>query len=267
MIWLGCAPWWSSERSTAGTIALRQGGRTPGIDAETAKKLIRKDDDVEPVFYWCYPYQFHEDILRGLSARLIVSLTIGDGSMALASLLLEKPFVGVALTPEHRAGVRTHLANCVFLGFMTEGSPFYDARIAQELHDAGVTKTNVIPESGGGAPTPTPKAKSGGAPTPKSGGAPAPTPKAKSGGAPAPTPKTKAKAKSLPTPPPPKKRIAEAKSKPAAKKAKAVSIADKMKHALAALGEQDLGDEGDDVDDPNLDGEGDVNNDGESCVE
>ena len=97
------------------------GGRTPGIDAETAKKLMRKDTDIEPVFYWCYPFQFNEDLFRGLSPRLIVSLTLGDGAMALAAMLLEKPFVGVALTQEHRAGARTHLANCVFKGFMTEG--------------------------------------------------------------------------------------------------------------------------------------------------
>ena len=186
------------------------GGRTPGIDAETAKKLVRKDEDIEPVFYWCYPYQFHEDLVRGLGPRLIVSLTVGDGAMALASLLLEKPFVGVALTQEHRAGVRTHLANCVFMGFMTEGSPFYDARIAQELLDAGVTKANVIEGPGGGAPGP--KAKS----------------KAKAKAQPAP-----------PAPPPPKagapKAKNQVKAEPKAKRAKAGSIADKMKQALAAL--------------------------------
>ena len=190
------------------------GGRTPGIDAETAKKLVRKDEDIEPVFYWCYPYQFHEDLVRGLGPRLIVSLTVGDGAMALASLLLEKPFVGVALTQEHRAGVRTHLANCVFMGFMTEGSPFYDARIAQELLDAGVTKANVIEGPGGGAPGPKAKSKA--------------LPKAKAKAQPAP-----------PAPPPPKagapKAKNQVKAEPKAKRAKAGSIADKMKQALAAL--------------------------------
>ena len=83
--------------------------------------MVRADDDVEPVFYWAYPYKFHEDVARCLSPRLIVSLTIGDGAMALASLLLEKPFIGVALTQEHRAGVRAHLANVVFKGFFFHG--------------------------------------------------------------------------------------------------------------------------------------------------
>ena len=60
--------------------------------------MIRKDEDVEPVFYWCYPYQFHEDLARGLGPRLIVNLTVGDGAGALAALLMSKPFVGVCLT-------------------------------------------------------------------------------------------------------------------------------------------------------------------------
>ena len=87
------------------------GGRTPGIDSDTAKKMTRKDDDIEPVFYWCYPFQFHEDLARGLGPRLIVNLTVGDGAGALAAMLLAKPFVDVFLTQEHRAGVRIHLAN------------------------------------------------------------------------------------------------------------------------------------------------------------
>ena len=245
MIWLGCAPWRSSETSTAGTIALRQGGRTPGIDAETAKKLIRKDDDVEPVFYWCYPFQFHEDIARCLSSRVIVGLTLGDGALALAALLLEKPFVGVALTQDHRAGARLHLANCVFKGFMTEGTPFYDARIAQELQDAGVMKSSVISGPGGGAPAAKPKNQKAGVPK---GGVPK-----KAGGVP---PK-----KAAGVPP---KAVAQ-KATPA--KAKANNIQEKMKAAMAALtgGEgQDLAGTGGD----GTEGEGDdgeeeeVNDDG-----
>ena len=35
------------------------GGRTPGIDSDTAKKMVRKDEDIEPVFFWIYPSQLH----------------------------------------------------------------------------------------------------------------------------------------------------------------------------------------------------------------
>ena len=191
------------------------GGRTPGIDSETAKKMIRKDEDVEPVFYWCYPYQFHEDLARGLGPRLIVNLTVGDGAGALAALLLAKPFVGVCLTQEHRAGVRTHLANYVFKSFMTDGTPFYDARICQELQDAGVTKQAILEDtaaqSGGSAPASKAKAKSksGAKAAPKAPAAPAG--KAAPGKAAPPMPEAKAKAKSKSL------------------------VADNMKKALAAL--------------------------------
>ena len=175
------------------------GQRTPGIDSETSKKLIRKDDDIEPVFYWCYPYQLHEDMLRTLGPRLVVSLTIGDGAAALAALLYQKPFVGVCLTNEHRAGVRQHLANLVFKSFMTEGTPFYDARISQELHDAGVTKdavldSSVSTQSGGSAPKSKAKAKS------KSSPKPAPAVPGKAAPAVPALPKAKPEAKATPKP-------------------------------------------------------------------
>ena len=209
------------------------GGRTPGIDSETAKKMIRKDEDVEPVFYWCYPYQFHEDLARGLGPRLIVNLTVGDGAGALAALLLAKPFVGVCLTQEHRAGVRTHLANYVFRSFMTDGTPFYDARICQELQDAGVTKQAILEDtaaqSGGSAPASKAKAKSKSSAkaVPKAPAAPAG--KAAPGKA---APPTKAA---------PPKATPEAKAKGMAKSV----IADNMKKALAALSgaDEEEGDE------------------------
>ncbi len=114
------------------------GGRTPGIDAETAKKLVRKEDDIEPVFFFALPRTFYEDLLRCVAARTVTALTLGDGAIALAAMVLNKPFIGVALTEMHANGVKTHLANTVFTGYWTEGSPFYDARIHQELADTGL---------------------------------------------------------------------------------------------------------------------------------
>ena len=118
------------------------GGRTPGVDSQLAKALVRKPEDLEPVFYFSFPWQFHEDVCSCLGARTITALTLGDGSMALAAMFLGKPFVGVALTEEHATGVRKHLASTVFKGFSTEGSPFYDARIASELAEAGLSKAH-----------------------------------------------------------------------------------------------------------------------------
>ena len=118
------------------------GGRTPGVDAQQAKALLRKPEDLEPVFYFSFPWQFYEDVCSCLGARTITALTLGDGSTALAAMFLGKPFVGVALTEEHATGVRKHLANTVFKGFSTDGSPFYDARIASELAEAGLSKAH-----------------------------------------------------------------------------------------------------------------------------
>ena len=102
---------------------------------------MRKNDDLEPVFYFTFPWQFHEDVCAGTGARTVTALTLGDGAAALAAMFLGVPFVGVALTEDHAAGVRKHLANTVFRGFSTEGSPFYDARICHELADAGLSKS------------------------------------------------------------------------------------------------------------------------------
>lgn len=201
------------------------GGRTPGIDTEMAKKLMRKDDDIEPVFYWSYPYQLHEDICRCFGARMIVALTVGDGAIALAAMLMEKPFVGFCLTQEHRMGVRLHLANCVYVSFMTEGSPFYDARIAQDLQNAGVTKTNASGiVTAGAEPNPQPKKAPPKKPSP-SGGNPEPA--------------------TLPKKHPHSTSAAHKGNEPASKKPKQ-DVAANMKRALAALADEGDGDVGGD---------------------
>ena len=185
------------------------GGRTPGVDSETANKMRRKDEDLEHVFHFSLPWKFHADVMRCLGARTVTALTLGDGQMALAAMLAEKPFVGVAFTDEHRNGVRTHLANTIFKSFFSEGTPFFDAQIAKELVEAGLARAKEAAAASPGA-DPKPKGKA--------------TPKKRTGD-------------EDPAPPPPKKPkgTPSPKGAPPAKP-KAGSVADKMKAALAALG-------------------------------
>ena len=131
-------------------------------------------------------------------------------------MALGKPFVGICLTDAHAKGVRTQVANKVFIGFWTEGSPFYDARIAKDLQDAGLGKAANSGSVSIDPVKPTAKAK---APQPK------PKPKASGGETPA-TPKASGTPPNAPSgvQPPPLKRP------------RLPSVAEKMKAALAALG-------------------------------
>jgi len=68
--------------------------------------------------------------------------------MAIGALMAAVPFVGVCLTENHRGSLRQHLANTVFKGFFTEDSPFFDARIANELKEAGLAKAKEAANGG-----------------------------------------------------------------------------------------------------------------------
>ena len=193
------------------TNRIAPGGRTPGVDSELAAKMKRKDEDREHVFFFTLPWKFYEDLYRCLGARTATGLTLGDAQMAIGAMMAEVPFVGVCLTEQHRNGVRKHLANTVFKGFFTEGSSFYDARIAKDLQEAGLAKAKEAATEGAGEP-PQKKLKKG-EKNPGTGGGGGSPPAAAAAGA-------------DPKPPPQKKPKAQG----------ATAIADKMKLALAALG-------------------------------
>ena len=193
------------------TNRIAPGGRTPGVDSELAAKMKRKDEDREHVFFFTLPWKFYEDLYRCLGARTATGLTLGDAQMAIGAMMAEVPFVGVCLTEQHRHGVRKNLANTVFKGFFTEGSSFYDARIAKDLQEAGLAKAKEAATEGAGEP-PQKKLKKG-EKNPGTGGGGGSPPAAAAAGA-------------DPKPPPQKKPKAQG----------ATAIADKMKLALAALG-------------------------------
>ena len=193
------------------TNRIAPGGRTPGVDGELAAKMKRKDEDREHVFFFTLPWKFYEDLYRCLGARTVTGLTVGDAQMAIGAMMAEVPFVGVCLTEQHRNGVRKHLANTVFNGFFTEGSSFYDARIAKDLQEAGLAKAKEAATEGAGEP-PQKKLKKGEKNPGTGGGGGGPPAAAGAGGDPKPPPQKKPKAQG------------------------ATAIADKMKLALAALG-------------------------------
>ena len=193
------------------TNRIAPGGRTPGVDSELAAKMKRKDEDREHVFFFTLPWKFYEDLYRCLGARTATGLTLGDAQMAIGAMMAEVPFVGVCLTEQHRNGVRKHLANTVFKGFFTEGSSFYDARIAKDLQEAGLAKAKEAATEGAGEP-PQKKLKKGEKNPGTGGGGGSPPAAAAAGAAPKPPPQKKPKAQG------------------------ATAIADKMKLALAALG-------------------------------
>ena len=192
------------------TNRIAPGGRTPGVDSELAAKMKRKDEDREHVFFFTLPWKFYEDLYRCLGARTATGLTLGDAQMAIGAMMAEVPFVGVCLTEQHRNGVRKHLANTVFKGFFTEGSSFYDARIAKDLQEAGLAKAKEAATEGAGEP-PQKKLKKG-EKNPGTGGGGGSPPAAAAGADPKPPPQKKPKAQG------------------------ATAIADKMKLALASLG-------------------------------
>ena len=66
------------------------GGRTAGIDPAAAKALTRKDTDLEAVFHWSLPWEFYYDAMKGLNPRTITMLCVGDGSAAIAAMLMER---------------------------------------------------------------------------------------------------------------------------------------------------------------------------------
>ena len=72
------------------------GGRTPGVDSEASAKLSRKDDDLEPVFHFSLPWHLFVDVLQGLNPRTVTALTCGDGAVAVATIVMQKPFLGFA---------------------------------------------------------------------------------------------------------------------------------------------------------------------------
>ena len=193
--------------------------------------MKRKDEDREHVFFFTLPWEFYEDLYRCLGARTATGLTLGDAQMAIGAMMAEVPFVGVCLTEHHRNGVRKHLANTVFKGFFTEGSSFYDARIAKDLQEAGLAKAKEAANDDKGAGEPPTKKPKKNDNNPGTGGGGGGGPPAAAAAGADPTPKAGAK--------PPKAHGATA-------------VADKMKLALAALGGS-----GASADDPGDGGEGD----------
>ncbi len=109
------------------------GGRTPGVDSETAKTLTRKDDELEPVFFFALPSDVHHDNFSCLNAHRVIDCTPGDGAAARACMELGIPYLGFCMTACHAKALKSKLTSEIFPAFSTEGDPFYRPGVAVEL--------------------------------------------------------------------------------------------------------------------------------------
>eukprot|EP00971_Amphidinium_carterae_P338477 6475829-Amphidinium_carterae.3 len=114
------------------------GGRTPGVNSEKAKELLRKDHEVEPVYWFSYSWPFWSDVVADFGGHLVIDCTAGDGSLALACLRLGLPYAGFVFTESHKTLLQEHLASEVLCAFRKEGDCLYSAEVAKELSDAGL---------------------------------------------------------------------------------------------------------------------------------
>jgi hypothetical protein len=98
---------------------------------DQAKKMPRKDDTIEPVFYNSMPKATLEEIMHSLSVDGgTIDLAAGDGKLAYLHICLGKPYFGVVLTLAHLDALKLRLIHMVLGGVKTEGSAIYNPTFA-----------------------------------------------------------------------------------------------------------------------------------------
>jgi hypothetical protein len=73
------------------------------------------------------------EILYDFQVGAVIDLTAGDGVVAMASLRVGCPYVGVTLTDTHATELRKHVHNTAFQAAATEGDDMYDADLVLAL--------------------------------------------------------------------------------------------------------------------------------------
>ncbi|MDA8582950.1 hypothetical protein N9L68_01930 [bacterium] len=111
------------------------GGADDGSGIADAKvNEPRNPDDVEPVFYHNMPKQLYTALVHDLNWKGVLSLAVGDGTLALVCALQKLVFVGVTLNMAHSDALYKWLTMEVFkLMQDPKCTPLYDSQLVELL--------------------------------------------------------------------------------------------------------------------------------------
>jgi hypothetical protein len=120
----------------------------------------REDSKPEPVFYHALPETFYEELLRAFPLSVVLDLTPGDGSLAMACYRKGGiTYIGTTFSEFHRKALLNHIEAKIWQAMATDTDVLYEPRLAASLReendtDSGPTKPKPNKPKPAGKPKP-----------------------------------------------------------------------------------------------------------------
>jgi hypothetical protein len=93
----------------------------------------RTDTDMEPVFFWQYPFTFYEELIDRYFGRTVFDLTPGSGNFGEAALKNRVAYFCIAMTEEHATFLTEKFQFAALKYMVEEGSSIYNPKCAAAL--------------------------------------------------------------------------------------------------------------------------------------
>jgi len=111
-----------------------------GADSDDEDQLVpagagQQRDNAKPerVFYHALPEAFYDELLRAFPLSVVLDLTPGDGSLALACYRHGGTYIGTTLSQFHRLALQHHLEQKLLEAMTTMDDPLFDPRLTAVL--------------------------------------------------------------------------------------------------------------------------------------
>ncbi len=126
----------------------------PSVSGGNSTARSRANETLEPVFYRVMPLTFYQEMLQSMRASAVLDLTAGDGTLALAAIMLKIPYCGVCFSDMHVETLMGHLIAEVLTMFADPENKLYQPTLAalkkQGALPGGRGKEDQQPRAGGG---------------------------------------------------------------------------------------------------------------------
>jgi len=126
----------------------------PGSAAGSSERVVRREDDVEPVTYWPRSRMYYKEMLN-YDVQFVLDCTPLVPMFGVECVVQGIPYCALAFTEVHANALREHLFSAVFAEMRVENSPIFRADLAKVFSDASKAKPNTTPGGKPGTPTKT----------------------------------------------------------------------------------------------------------------